>query len=150
VRLVDYYAANGYGLDHYAKVLQSKNYKWGRHYWPHDGGKSELGSGKTLLETMQGLGVHPTIVRKLEVVDGINAARKILPRCWFDRDKCAEGIKALRQYRREWDDVRKTFYERPLHDWASDPADAFRYLAVGLQEPQAAKALPRPRTDWIV
>jgi hypothetical protein len=27
----------------------------------------------------------------------------------------------------------------PLHDWTSHAADAFRYLAVGLQEPKAAK-----------
>lgn len=150
IRLVDYYAANGYGLDHYAKILQSKNYKFGRHYLPHDAEVKELGTGRSRVETLAGLGIHPTIVRKLSVEDGINAVRKVLPRCWFDKDKCAEGIKALRQYRREWDDVRKCFYERPLHDWASDPADAFRYLAVSVQEPQTAKALPKPNTKWIV
>jgi phage terminase large subunit len=151
IRLVDYYAASGFGLDHYAKVLQGRGYAYGRHLWPHDGARGELGTGKTLRETAAGLGLTMSIVKKLPVEDGINAVRRILPRCWVDRNKCAEGIKALRQYRREWDDARKVFYERPLHDWASHPADAFRTLAVGLQEPSAAaKALPQRDLRWVV
>jgi phage terminase large subunit len=159
VRLIDYYAANGYGLDHYVGVLRergyspanTRGYKYGNHYLPHDVEVKELGTGKSRLETLHGLGISARTVRKLSIEDGIAAVRKILPRCWFDKEKCAEGIKALRQYRREWDDVRKVFYERPLHDWASDPADAFRYLAVGLEEPRvSSKALPKPNVKWVV
>ena len=151
VRLVDYYAANGFGLDHYAMQLQAKGYRYGRHYLPHDVEVKEMGTGRSRKEVLSALGVQPTVVRKLSVEDGINAVRKILPRCWFDRDKCAEGIKALQLYQREWDDERKVFYERPLHDFASHPADAFRYLAVGLQEPSAGgKALPKRDTKWVV
>jgi phage terminase large subunit len=151
IRLVDYYASAGYGLDHYAKVLQDRGYLYGTHYLPHDVEVKELGTGRSRLETLRGLGLSSTVVvRKLGIADGINAVRKLLPRCWFDRDKCAEGIKAMRQYRREYDDLRKVFLERPLHDWASDPADAFRYLAVGLQEPTAAaKALPKRSMSWV-
>jgi phage terminase large subunit len=153
VRLVDYYAANGFGLDHFAGVLQSKGYRYGRHYLPHDVEVKELGTGRSRLETLHGLGLNCQVVRKLGVEDGINAVRRVLPRCWFDRDKCAEGIKALRQYRREWDDVRKVFYERPLHDWCSHPADAMRYLAVSLDEPTSRVAnanLPRRNMQWVV
>jgi phage terminase large subunit len=159
VRLVDYYAANGYGLDHYVGILRErgfrpgndKGYKYGRHYLPHDAEVRELGTGRTRLETLRDLGIDAQIVRKLNIEDGINAVRKILPRCWFDVDKCAEGIKALRQYRREYDDLRKVFYERPLHDWASDPADAFRYLAVGLEDISVKQtALPQRKMGWVV
>ncbi len=160
IRLVDYYSANGFGLDHYVGVLSDRafrpgnerGYKYGRHLLPHDVEVKELGTGRSRLEMLRGLGLSVTVVRKLSIEDGINAVRKILPRCWFDRDKCAEGIKALRQYRREWDDLRKVFYERPLHDWASDPADAMRYLAVGLEEPRLhGKALPKPPPPrWVV
>jgi phage terminase large subunit len=139
---VDYYAANGYGLDHYAGVLSDRKYIYGTHYLPHDAEHKELGTGRTRLETLYGLGIQATVVPKLSIEDGINAVRKVLPRCWFDKDKCAEGIKALRQYRREWDDIRKVFQERPFHDWASDPADAFRYLAVGLSEPRGNVKMP--------
>ncbi len=52
---------------------------------------------------------------------------------WADKDKTTRGLESLRQYRREWDDKRKTFNPRPLHDWTSHAADAFRYLAMGLR-----------------
>jgi phage terminase large subunit len=150
-RLIDYYAANGYGLDHYAHVLQQRGYRYGRHHLPHDVEVKELGTGRSRLETLRGLGVNSDVVRRLSVEDGINAVRRIVPRCWFDRDKCEEGIQALRQYRREWDDVRKVFYERPLHDWASHPADAFRYLAVSLAEPSTANTnMPKRQMSWVV
>jgi hypothetical protein len=153
IRLVDYYASAGFGLDHYAEVLERKRYKWGRHLLPHDVKVTELGTGRSRLETLSGLGISATVVPKLSVEDGINAVRRIMPRCWFDADKCAEGLKALRQYRREWDDVRKVFYERPYHDWSSHPADAFRYLAIGVQEPGAAMGVmnvPEREMGWVV
>jgi hypothetical protein len=64
------------------------------------------------------------------VDDGINAARRMLRRCWFDAERCELGIEALRQYKREWDDDKKAFKDRPLHDWTSHAADAFRYLSM--------------------
>lgn len=154
IRCVDYYAANGWGLDHYAKVLAERGYRYGRHHLPHDVEMRLLTGGevaRTRKQTLEGLGVPVTVVPKWSVEDGINAVRRILPRVWFDKDKCADGIKALRQYRRDWDDVRKVFYERPLHDWASHPADAMRYLAISVEEPRAAIRGPRPQERrWVV
>jgi len=105
---------------------------------PHDANHREMANGRTRIETMRRLGIaRPRIVPSVSLDDGINAARVILPRCWFDAERCARGIEALRQYRRVWDDERKLFGERPLHDWSSHAADAFRYLALGLREPRA-------------
>ena len=134
IRLVDFYEASGVGLDHYAKVLQEREYLYGDHLLPHDADHKELGTGKTRVETLLGLGIRSRIVPKLSRDDGINAARRILSRCWFDDEKCKQGIKALRQYRTEFDEKRKVFRLNPLHDWSSHAADAFRYLAVGLRE----------------
>ena len=69
------------------------------------------------------------IVPKLGVDDGIQLVRGILPRCVFD-ESCEEGIKALESYRKEWNDKLGCWRDKPLHDWASDGADSFRYLAV--------------------
>jgi phage terminase large subunit len=150
-RLVDYYAASGFGFDHYAEVLDRRRYKYGRHYLPHDVRIRELGTGRSRIETLESLGVRVDVVPDIPKEEGINAVRRIFPRCWFDADKCAEGLKALRQYRREWDDTRKVFREKPLHDWASHPADAFRYLAVSLQEPRVANAnIPKRQMGWVV
>ena len=53
------------------------------------------------------------------------------------------GIDALRQYRAEWDEKNRILKPTPVHDWASHPADGFRYLAVGLRE-NRGQPMPRP------
>ena len=134
IRVIDYYENSGVGLDHYAKELSSKNYHYTDHILPHDVQVKELGTGKSRLETLYNLGIQDvTIAPKLAIEDGIQAARSMLNRCWFDEEKCNRGIEALRQYRREFDEKNKTWRGRPLHDWTSHGADAWRYLAVGKQ-----------------
>lgn len=135
VRIIDYYESSGVGLDHYAKVLHDKGYVYEKHILPHDVRVRELGTGKSRLETLDALGVRNIeIAPQLGVDDGIQAARSMLARCWFDEENCDRGIEALRQYRREFDERLKTWRGRPLHDWTSHGADAFRYLAVGYRK----------------
>jgi len=132
VRLIDYYESSGVGLDHYANVLQDKNYVYESHILPHDVQVKELGTGKSRLETLDNLGIRPVeIAPKLNVDDGIQAVRSMLDRCWFDEKKCNRGIEALRQYQRDYDEKGRTWRGRPRHDWTSHGADAMRYLAVG-------------------
>jgi phage terminase large subunit len=133
VRVIDYYEASGVGLDHYAKQLQAKGYAWGEHIVPHDAAVRELGSGKSRIETLASLGIKVRIAPRLGVDDGINAARLLLARCWFDKGRTADGVELLKQYRRKWNEERKCFEPTPLHDHTSHAADAFRYLALGLK-----------------
>ena len=134
IRVIDYYENSGVGLDHYAKELSNKNYHYMDHILPHDVQVKELGTGKSRLETLHNLGIQDvTIAPKLAIEDGIQAAISMLNRCWFDEEKCNRGIEALRQYRREFDEKNKTWRGKPLHDWTSHGADAWRYLAVGKQ-----------------
>jgi len=133
VNVIDYYESSGVGLDHYADILTKKDYNYGDHLAPHDIEVRELGSGKSRLETAFSLGIRFKVIPKMKVADGINAARMMLPRCYFDRDKTAEGLDMLRQYRQEWDDKKRSFRDAPRHDFTSHAADAFRYLAVGLE-----------------
>jgi phage terminase large subunit len=153
IRIIDYYEASGVGIDHYVKVLRDKPYTYGRHFLPHDADASELGTGKSIRESLASLGVRDTsIAPKLSVEEGINAARMLIPRCWFDSVRCKDGLEALKQYRKEYDEKLKAFKQRPLHDWASHGADAFRYLAVSIDRAIAPKALPKIqyRTSGIV
>jgi hypothetical protein len=78
------------------------------------------------------------------VADGINAVRLILPRAWFDAERCAGGIKALRNYRREWNENAQTWRSSPVHDFASHGADAARYLALGVRESSARAEFDPP------
>lgn len=149
VYILDCYTASGVGVDHYATVIEErrKKYGWkdGTDFVPHDARVKEWGTGRTRVETMQGLGLHPQVVSQASKLDGINAVRRTLPRCVFHPRTESEGISALEQYRREWDDEKKAFKENEVHDWASHLADAFRYFAMGWREAPKPKAeQPKP------
>lgn len=133
VNVIDYYENGGVGLQHYADVLNRKEYTYGDHLAPHDIEVRELGSGKSRLETAFSLGIRFKVIPRMKVADGINAARMLLPKCYFDRDRCTEGLDMLRQYRQEYDERKKTFRDHPRHDFTSHAADAFRYLATGIE-----------------
>ena len=133
VNIIDYYESSGVGLDHYADILKQKDYYYGDHLAPHDIEVRELGSGKSRLETAYSLGIRFRVIPKMKVADGINAARLLIPKCHFDKDRCRDGLEMLRQYRQDWDDRRKVFRDHPRHDYTSHCADSFRYLAIGLE-----------------
>ena len=92
---------------------------------------------------LQELRLNPTLVPDHTFEDGIEAARQTIPVARFNRSRCKDGIEALRMYRREWDDKRKTFRERPLHDWSSHGADAFGEFAVNYSKAVAKSSIPR-------
>lgn len=99
---------------------------FGRHVAPHDIKVRELSTGKSRLEVAAGLGIAFEVAPMLPVLDGIEAVRAALPRCVFDEERCAEGIRGLEHYRKEWNDALGVYRNQPLHDFASHPADAFR------------------------
>jgi hypothetical protein len=145
VRVIDYYENSGEGLGHYVQALKSKPYVYDEHLLPHDVEQRMLGvDAKSRLEILQSLGVNPRVIPQSPIEDGISAVRMLLPRCWFDREKCAAGLKALSAYQREWSDKLGTWRARPRHDWSSHAADAFRYLATGLRAPTATGPLKYP------
>ena len=151
VHVLDYYAVSGATISDIVKVIEAKPYKCKRHYLPHDAKARTLASGgKSIIEQLAAhLGINSlAIVPDLSVQDGIQAARRMLTQTWFDT-RCGEGIEALRQYRREYDEDKKSFRETPRHDWTSHPADAFRMLAVVYAaEPRAVA--PDPHRELFV
>lgn len=142
VRVIDYLEASGEGLPYYARQLRDRGYYYGRHIGPHDISVRELGTGKSRLETAQGLGIDFDTAPRLEIADGIEAVRSLLGRCWFDAEKCALGIKALRSYRKDWDENLGTWKNKPRHDGSSHAADAFRTGAVAPAEEANASYVP--------
>jgi len=153
IRVIDFYEAHNEALPHYAALLKAKGYKYGDDWVPHDARVRELGTGRTRIETLQELGRKPRVVPDHKLMDGINAVRETLPRCWFDAKRTDAGLDALRQYRSEYDEKDLVFDDKPKHDWSSHAADAFRYLAVAWREltperpeEDALKALLKPMT----
>jgi phage terminase large subunit len=151
VRLLDYYENHGVGLDHYVKWIKDNDYSKAEHILPHDVRVRELGTGKSRLEMLEDSGLEVKIAPRMGLDDGIQAVRRLLPRCWFNVPKVQNGLNCLRNYRRDYDEKRKIFFERPLHDWSSHGSDSFRYLALGLDEGHSTWSKPINQTPkWIV
>lgn len=144
LRLIDYYENTGQGLPHYIQVLQSKGYIYGQHTAPHDIEVRELTNGISRLDTARKLGINFRVAPKLPIHDGIDAARSLFGKCWFDSEKCKNGINALKNYRKLYDEKRKTYLNQPYHDWSSNAADAFRYMAISLDFKHQNKPAEQP------
>ena len=143
IRVIDYYEASGEGLPHYAQVLQQRGYVYGTHWGPHDMRVRELGSGVSRIDTAKSLGIKFEIVPNIGFDDGLNGAKLIFPRVWFDKTKAARLVDALRHYRKDFNNALGEFKPTPVHDWASHGADAFRYMAVAndsIKEKKKARA----------
>lgn len=136
VRCIEYMEVTGEGLQYCIKELRNKRYTYGEHYAPHDINVRELTSGVSRKQTAQSLGINFRVIPRMKMKeDGIEAARNILPRVWFDKTKCARGIQALNSYQKEWDEKNKVYRNHPLHNWASHGADSFQQLGLGYKAP---------------
>jgi phage terminase large subunit len=136
-----YYEANGFALDHYVDWIKALPFKVHKHYLPHDAEARELQTGNSRIEFLRARQFTCQIVPRHNVDDGINATRVKFNRFWFDEDGCGTGLDSLRMYRAEYDNKHRTLKDKPLHDWASHGADAFRCGVMGAQEVKA-------KSDW--
>ena len=134
LHLIDYYENQGQGLQHYIDVLHNKPYNYEEVWLPHDAVAKTLATNRSTIEQLLDAGFPCRKVPHLSKQHGIDAVRKMLPHCWFDQEKCFAGIEALRAYSRKYNELTKSFSNEPLHNWASDGADAFRYFALVAQE----------------
>lgn len=132
IRVIDYLEGTGHGLPHYIALMKEKGYVYGRHMAPHDIEVRELSSGKTRRETAKALGITFQVAPKMPIADGIDAVRGLFDKCWFDNEKAGDGLNALKNYRKQYDEKRKTYLNTPYHDWSSNAADAFRTMAVSI------------------
>lgn len=146
IRLFDYYSSSGQSPESIAAVIHAKGYDYGDHWLPWDAvPKTFASGGKSAVEQLWALGVKTKIVPNLSVQDGIQAARQMFPRCYFDETACNQGIESLKQYQREYDPDKRIFRDKPLHNWTSHGADAFRMLAVVWRDMVKEEAKPAPK-----
>jgi hypothetical protein len=136
IRIIDSYEKNKEGLEHYVKIIQSKPYIYGKHIAPHDMGVTEFGTGTTRLEKAKDLGIKFILAPKISIMDGIESVRSAFSRMYIDDKKCASLLKALENYRQEYDSKNNVYKSNPLHNSASHFADAMRMLCVSLSKLQ--------------
>ncbi len=145
IHIVDYFQQLGPGLGFadYVQIFDDKRreneWVYGRHFAPHDIEQHEMATGNTRLQAAREVGINFIVLPKLSVADGIEAARLVLPRCWFNEATCEQGLKGLCEY--QWKrieslsrDGKPAYGAKPKSDWASHPADGFRYLAIAYQQ----------------
>ena len=134
IHLIDYYSNNNQSALHYLEVLKKKQQEYGYRYnklvLPHDGRQREWTNGRSRAETLESQGFKTEVVKATSIADGINACKLIFEKCWFDKEKCQDGISALSNYRRKEDSINLTYSKEPLHDWTSHGADSFRLMGV--------------------
>ena len=130
-RIIDYYENHGEGFAHYAKLLQSKPYVYGTHYFPHDGGSGSIQTGRTHQDIAGEIGIRPIVVleREKDIQVGIEAVRTMLNICYIDREKCGHLIKCLENYHKRYNEKTNYYSDTPEHDWTSHCADSVRYMA---------------------
>jgi len=141
IRILDYYEATGEDVEHFMDVLQNRHYVYGLHVLPFDAEHEKLGMRKTIKEQISA--VYPKkvrIARKITPVDGRNMVRMLFPNMWFDEDKCEDGLNALRHYQFRVEEESRgdragQLSKDPVHNWASHAADALRYMAVTIKDP---------------
>ena len=152
--VIDYYENTGYGMEHYADVLKKKPYLYADHGMPHDAGGRVQSPGiiaKTPQELAEDAGIKPVSImqrpRNMDLIIKVQipAMRKMIGLCWFDKEKCRQGLMCLENYRSEYDEEKKVLGGRPAHDWSSHGADAFRTFAVGYQERAPAIKISLPQ-----
>jgi hypothetical protein len=156
IRFIGYYENNGEGLQHYVNWLKDfrseHGFTYTDHFVPHDAQVRELTSGQSRLDSLRRMGVKCKLVPNYGIMDGIELAREVIGRSWFDADRCKDGVRCIKNYRKEFDEKLNRYKDKPLHDWASHGSDAFRYAAVAIKTfvREDEFKLVTPKTDWDV
>ena len=146
IRVIDYYETHGVGLDTVVReAIAGKPYIWGTHHLPHDVMVRELTSGRSRYEALGAMGLSRIVAgTRADPEERVNAARLMIPLCWFDKGRCAVGLARLNAYRKRW--VQATHvYGGPMHDEASHGADAFGEFAINRRGVIAPQPVARRR-----
>jgi hypothetical protein len=136
IHVIEYMEFQGEGLPQIVRELNNlRPYVYREHLFPHDFAVREWGTGRTRSQQAYTQGLRPTrTVPKMDPAEGIAAVRSLLPRMYWDKVKCKRGLQALASYTKQYDEEFRVFRSKPLHNWASNGADAKRTLALGLRE----------------
>lgn len=135
IHVIDYYENSNQNLEHYVSIIQSKEYNWGQHWFPHDMRITEwAGPRFTRIEKARQLGIKAKVVDDVGFDDGLEWVKSQMPKIWIDSTKCVKLIHALENYRYEYDRKLGKYKDKPLHDKYSHGCDAFRYMCISLSK----------------
>lgn len=121
-------------VGHYIKGIKDfwseNNLKPGKIWLPHDAKAKSLQTGKSIIEHFRAANLHPRLVPKLDVIDGIAATRTTFGQLYIHEPLNKTLILAAKTYHRKYDEDLKTFSDEPVHDWSSNWMDMVRYICI--------------------
>lgn len=154
INVLDHYEAVGQPLSTHVNWLRKNGYEDALCILPHDGNNHEkvykatyesaLREAGFAVRTIQNQGAGAAMLR-------VEAARRLFPRIWFNDSTTKAGRAALRSYREKWSEERNIGLG-PLHDWASNSADAFGLMCIDWEEPRVQRkkaSVRRPVGSWM-
>ena len=152
---IDYEEADNQALAYYFSLLNGKGYEYEKIWLPHDAKAKSLQTGLSTVQQFVKADFPIEIALRMDLQDGIDAVRALLPDCAFDmtNPRVKNGIDMLRSYRRSFDEINKVYREKPLHDYTSHCADAFRGFALVSRRATIRKApenLVTPTTGYTL
>lgn len=115
---------------YFVKEMEELGYVWGSHYLPHDGAHVRQGALENLSpqQMLEKLGL-----RRIEIVPvvdelqhGISATRDAFATCWFDAERCKEGLDHLEGYKKKWNEQQQCWSDQPVKNVHTEGADSFR------------------------
>jgi hypothetical protein len=140
----DYVEMKGEIIEDHIKMFHSKGHKLEKLWVPHDAKAKTVQTRRSSIEQFRDAGFNVSLVPNIARQQGIDAVRMMLPACRIDNKKCYLGVEALRAYRREYNELTKTYRDTPLHNWASDGSDSFRYLSLVARQKRGTLSKPKP------
>lgn len=144
-RIIDYHEAYGDGTDieRLAQVIKSKDYLYDMHWLPHDAKHERMGMKGSISEQLKSAGVINKLLPNIAESAGINKAKNLLKEAWIDQTKTKDGVHALMSFHYAYNEELGRFKDDPHDDWSKDAADAFRYLAIALDQRMPSDMQPR-------
>lgn len=138
--IVDYDEDSGLVADEWIERLKERIYRLDaklKTIWlPHDAKAKTFAAMHSPVEQfLLGFGHDKVaIVPDSKREHRINAARKVMPRTYFNKTRCKKGLNGLRSWSYEYDSEKKVYSKEPRHDWASNPGDGYSYGCLIMQE----------------
>ena len=141
-RLIKFITGADDDILYYWRELERLDFTWGTHFLPHDAETKRIGTAnspdekpKTLKKILEDAGMRniKVIPRIENKIAAITESKLFLPMCWVDNHECKDGINALDNFRRDWDDSLGDWKKRPLENWAIHGYDGFETLARGIR-----------------
>lgn len=134
IHVIDYYQQHLQSLEHYVKELDTKKYRYGTCFLPHDAKHKTIAAKGLSIETQLSKAGYDVKVQPAErKTVQIQAVRRVFPKCYFDEIRCTDGLNALRRYKYKVDPQTGRYSRDPDHDEYSHGADAFAQLAISMK-----------------